>query len=107
MYGKNEKKKMLSGRLCCPSQDKEIQKDYQKCRRLVRRYNTTTERQKAFRRELLGELLGACGKKCNFEPPAIPAASFGKSTKRTGNSGARSATSISQPTIDLLRTEQG
>ena len=69
MYGKNEKKKMLSGKLYIPREDKELEKDVKKCRMLVRLFNGTTEEQSDYRRQLLGELLGGCGKKCKFEPP--------------------------------------
>ena len=69
MYGKNEKKKMLSGRLYCPMEDEELAKDVKKCRMLVRLYNGTTEEQTDYRRQLIGELLGGCGERCHFEPP--------------------------------------
>ena len=35
MYGKNEKKKMLSGKLYIPREDKELEKDVKKCRMLI------------------------------------------------------------------------
>lgn len=69
MYGKNEKKKMLSGRLYCPIGDKELEADEKRCRMLVRLFNGTTEEQKDYRRQLLRELLGSCGERCHFEPP--------------------------------------
>ncbi len=69
MYGKNEKKKMLSGRLYCPQESEELAKDVKKCRMLVRPYNGTTEEQKSYRDQLLSELLGSRGNFCRFEPP--------------------------------------
>ncbi|MBQ9901837.1 MAG: sugar O-acetyltransferase [Clostridia bacterium] len=69
MYGKNEKKKMLSGRLYHCREDKELEKDVKKCRMLVRRFNSTTEEEKDERRRILRELLGECGERCTFEPP--------------------------------------
>ncbi len=69
MYGKNEKKKMLSGRLYHSSGDPELQKDEKKCRMLVRLFNGTTEEQKNYRSQLLSELLGSRGERCTFEPP--------------------------------------
>lgn len=69
MYGKNEKKKMLSGRLYCPREDENLKNDYKKCRRLVRLYNATTEEETEYRSQLISELLGGCGEHCRFEPP--------------------------------------
>lgn len=69
MYGKDEKKKMLSGRLYCPMEDENLTKDVKKCRMLVRLYNGTTEEQVDYRRQLMGELLGGCGSHYHFEPP--------------------------------------
>jgi len=69
MYGKNEKKKMLSGRLYRSRDDHNLQNDLKKCRLLVRRYNATTEEEMDERRQILGELLGGCGERCRFEPP--------------------------------------
>ena len=69
MYGKNEKKKMLSGRLYSCKDDKELENDEKRCRMLVRLFNATTEEQKDYRRQLIGELLGGCGERCHFEPP--------------------------------------
>ena len=69
MYGKNEKKKMLSGRLYTPREDAQLAADVKKCRMLVRLFNATTEEQMDYRRQLLGELLGSCGEFCHFEPP--------------------------------------
>lgn len=68
MYGKNEKKKMLSGKLYIP-RDPQLAVDCKKCRMLVRLFNSTTEEQRDYRRQLLGELLGGCGERCYFEPP--------------------------------------
>lgn len=68
MYGKNEKKKMLSGKLYIAN-DPQLAVDNKKCRMLVRLFNNTTEGQQDYRRQLLGELLGGCGEKCYFEPP--------------------------------------
>ena len=68
MYGKNEKKKMLSGKLYIAN-DPQLAADNKKCRMLVRLFNGTTEEQQDYRRQLLGELLGGCGEKCYFEPP--------------------------------------
>lgn len=68
MYGKNEKKKMLSGKLYIAN-DPQLADDYKKCRMLVRLFNSTTEEQRDYRRQLLGELLGSCGERCYFEPP--------------------------------------
>lgn len=69
MYGKNEKKKMLSGRLYCPREDAELEADVKKCRRLVRLINNSTEEQTEERRQWLRELLGGCGERYHFEPP--------------------------------------
>ena len=69
MNRKNEKKKMLSGRLYNPSGDDELKKDEKKCRMLVRFYNGTTEEQKDYRSQLLYELLGSRGERCHIEPP--------------------------------------
>ena len=69
MYGKNEKKKMLSGRLYSPRDDKALEQDEKKCRMLVRLFNGTTEEQKDYRRQLMTELLGGCGKHFHIEPP--------------------------------------
>ncbi len=69
MYGKNEKKKMLSGRLYCPREDENLANDVHKCRKLVRLYNDTTEEQRDDRRQLMSELLGGCGEHIHIEPP--------------------------------------
>lgn len=69
MYGKNEKKKMLSGRLYTPREDAELAADVKKCRMLVRLFNGTTEEQADYRYQLLTQLLGSCGEHCWFEPP--------------------------------------
>ena len=69
MYGKNEKKKMLSGKLYSAKDDPQLAADYKKCRMLVRLFNGTTEEQRDYRRQLLGELLGGCKEKCSIEPP--------------------------------------
>ena len=69
MYGKDEKKKMLDGRLYSPREDAALKEDERRCRRLVRAYNETTEEQAAERRKLLEELLGGSHEKCRFEPP--------------------------------------
>lgn len=69
MYGKNEKKKMLSGRLYCPREDAQLAADVKKCRMLVRLYNGTTEEQADYRLQLMKELLGGCGEHYYFEPP--------------------------------------
>ena len=69
MYGKNEKKKMLSGRLYSPREDDQLARDEKKCRMLVRLFNGTTEEQKDYRRQLMAELLGGCGEHFHIEPP--------------------------------------
>ncbi len=69
MFGKDEKKKMLSGRLYSPREDEQLAADEKRCRMLVRLFNGTTEEQKDYRRQLLGQLLGGCGERCKFEPP--------------------------------------
>lgn len=69
MYGKDEKKKMLSGRLYCPREDAQLAADEKKCRMLVRLFNGTTEEQSDYRRQLLRELLGSCGERIHMEPP--------------------------------------
>lgn len=69
MYGKNEKKKMLSGKLYIAN-DPQLAADNKKCRRLVRLYNATTETEQDFRHELMGELLGGHDNDSYyFEPP--------------------------------------
>lgn len=68
MYGKNEKKKMLSGKLYIAN-DPQLAIDNKKCRMLVRLFNSTTEEQQDYRRQLLRELLGGCGEKYYIEPP--------------------------------------
>ncbi|MBQ1398259.1 MAG: sugar O-acetyltransferase [Clostridia bacterium] len=69
MYGKDEKKKMLAGKLFCHRDNQELADDIKKCRMLVRRYNETTEEEADYRRELLRELLGGCGERFRIEPP--------------------------------------
>lgn len=69
MYGKDEKKKMLSGKLFSHRECEELSRDFQKCRTLVQLFNDTREEQSEERRRLIGELLGGCGKKVRFEPP--------------------------------------
>ena len=69
MYGKDEKKKMLSGRLYSPRDDIHLKEDEKKCRMLVRLFNGTTEEQKDYRVQLLRQLLGGCGEHCHIEPP--------------------------------------
>lgn len=69
MYGKNEKKKMLAGKLYIAKEDADLAADVKKCRMLVRLFNSTTEEQADYRGQLLKELLGSCGERCHFEPP--------------------------------------
>ncbi|MBQ1397670.1 MAG: sugar O-acetyltransferase [Clostridia bacterium] len=69
VYGKDEKAKMLSGKLYHVSGDERLAADEKKCRRLVRLYNALTEDEKAQRLPLLKQLLGGCGTRCTFEPP--------------------------------------
>lgn len=63
-----EKEKMLSGMLYC-AEDKELKKDFMKCRELVRMYNQTTEGESERRREILEELLGGIGRGGHIEGP--------------------------------------
>ncbi len=69
MYGKNEKKKMLSGKLYT-ADDPQLAADYKKCRMLVRLYNAQSEEAgRDYKLYLLEQLLGKCGEKCYMEPP--------------------------------------
>ena len=69
MNGKNEKKKMLSGRLYCSSGDEELTNDFNRCRKLVRLFNNTKEKERDYRQQLIAQILGSCGEYCKFEPP--------------------------------------
>lgn len=63
-----EKDRMLAGKLYI-AMDKELVNDMKKSRRLTRLYNTTTEEQQDYRKELLKELFESTKENYYIEPP--------------------------------------
>lgn len=64
----SEKEKMLNGELY-DAGDPELVADRERARELTGRYNRTTVHDQTERRNLITELLGACGEECTIEPP--------------------------------------
>ena len=63
-----EKDRMLAGKLYI-AMDEELVNDMKKSRRLTRLYNTTTEEQQDYRKELLKELFESTKENYYIEPP--------------------------------------
>ena len=63
-----EKALMLAGELYLAS-DASLVLERRNARRLIRIYNATTEDEAELRRQILVELLGAIGERCEIEPP--------------------------------------
>ncbi|MBU3803790.1 MAG: sugar O-acetyltransferase [Candidatus Cellulosilyticum pullistercoris] len=63
-----EKERMLSGNLYLAS-DKELVEEHKKSLRLTRLFNTTTEEEIEYRKQLIGELFEKTGKQYYIEPP--------------------------------------
>lgn len=63
-----EKERMLSGNLYKAGEG-ELAEDYKKSRRLTRLFNTTTEEEIEYRKQLIGELFEKTGKQYYIEPP--------------------------------------
>lgn len=63
-----EKDRMLAGKLYI-AMDEELVSDMKKSRRLTRLYNTTTEEQQDYRKELLKELFESTKENYYIEPP--------------------------------------
>lgn len=63
-----EKERMLSGNLYLAS-DKELVEEHKKSQRLTRLFNTTTEEEIEYRKQLIGELFEKTGKQYYIEPP--------------------------------------
>ena len=63
-----EKERMLAGKLYI-AMDDELVNDVKKSRRLIRLYNTTTEEQQGYRKELLKELFERTEENYYIEPP--------------------------------------
>ena len=68
MTAKTEKQKMLAGELYLAS-DSELVRERTRARRLIRRYNLTTEDESKQRLSILSELFGAVGANVWIEPP--------------------------------------
>lgn len=64
----SEKERMLSGELYIAS-DKELAMDNKNARVLTRLFNTSTEKQMAYRRQILKELFASSGENIHIEPP--------------------------------------
>lgn len=65
---KTEKQKMLAGELYDAS-DYELIKARKKATRLTLSYNSTTEQETEYKKQILSELFGAVGQNINIEPP--------------------------------------
>lgn len=63
-----EKERMLSGELYIAS-DKELAMDNKNARVLTRLFNTSTEEQMTYRRQILKELFASSGENIHIEPP--------------------------------------
>ena len=64
----SEKEKMLNGELY-DADDPELVAEQERARELMGRYKRTTAHDQTERQELLEELLGSTGEKCEIEPP--------------------------------------
>lgn len=64
----SEKERMLSGELYIAN-DKELALDNKNARILTRLFNTSTEEQMAYRRQILKELFASSGENIHIEPP--------------------------------------
>jgi len=64
----SEKERMLSGELYIAN-DKELAMDNKNARILTRLFNTSTEEQMAYRRQILKELFASSGENIHIEPP--------------------------------------
>lgn len=63
----NEKEKMLAGEFYDPS-DEELRAARKNARMVTRLFNNTTEEEREYRKELLKNLFGGCGKDIYIEP---------------------------------------
>ena len=64
----SQKELMLGGHLYL-ADDAELAADFSRAKKLLRRYNQTTETEEELRRDLLRQLFGRCGEKIHVEPP--------------------------------------
>ena len=62
-----EKEKMIAGERYLPA-DQQLVIDRQRCRKLVRLFNTSTEEEQQLREDLLKDLLGSTGEELYMEP---------------------------------------